>query len=85
MRVRPELPATEDTGTFYFGKIGEEAVQRGPVRAWRAVRQPLQRLMGLAQLGRGSLGERRSWLGETAGSHMGWQGDFQNEGPMSRK
>ncbi|XP_059253671.1 protein SPT2 homolog [Mustela nigripes] len=45
------------------------------------MRQPLQWLMGLTQLGVGSsLVERRSWIGEQAGNHLSRQGGFQEEG-----
>lgn len=49
------------------------------------MRQPLQWLMGLTQLGGGSLVERRSWVGERAGNHMSRQGGFQEEGPLGKK
>lgn len=77
-----KLPTTEESLTnVTLERWGRWLCREGQVQAWRAMRQPLQWLMGLTQLGvGGSLVERRSWIGEQAGNHLSRQGGFQEEG-----
>lgn len=59
--VSLKLPTPEESLTnVTLERWGRWLCREGQVQAWRAMRQPLQGLMGLTQLGGGSLVERRS-------------------------
>lgn len=84
--VSLKLPTPEESLTnVTLGRWGRRLCREGQVQAWRAMRQPLQGLMGLTQLGGGSLVGRRSWVGERAGNYMSRQGGFREEGPLAKR
>lgn len=69
-------PLEDLLANFTLEKWGRSLCRWG--QPWRAIRHSLQWLVGLTQLGRGSLVERRNWVGEISRNHIS-RYDFHDE------